>query len=177
MVGCLDSEPRLALSQTGGYTTFFRPLGESAAPGGRGVRAVPRLCILYRDICIITEENHFSNIYSLRHLTAYGCLRTFAELQKKKKNYQLHVQPSVCLTAGKNSASIAMILCKLIFELFFLKICHENSISIKISQELTITSHEDTSYIFDHISLSSSNNEKCFRQNLYRKSKHTFCVQ
>jgi len=32
-------------------------------------------------------------------------------------------------------------------------------------------------YIFYHISLSSSQNEKCFRQKLYRKSKHTFCVQ
>jgi len=32
-------------------------------------------------------------------------------------------------------------------------------------------------YIFDHISLSSSENEKCFRQKLERKSKHTFCVQ
>jgi len=32
-------------------------------------------------------------------------------------------------------------------------------------------------YIFDYISLSSSWNEKCFRQNVSRKSKHTFCVQ
>ena len=30
---------------------------------------------------------------------------------------------------------------------------------------------------FYRISLISSQNEKCFRQNLYRKSKHTFCVQ
>jgi len=86
----------MALSQTGGYATFFGRLGEAAAPGGRGVRAVPRLCILYRDICIITEENHFSNIYSLRHLTAYGCLRTFAELQKKKELSAS--RPTVCLS-------------------------------------------------------------------------------
>jgi hypothetical protein len=32
-------------------------------------------------------------------------------------------------------------------------------------------------YIFDHISLTSSQHEKCFRQNLYRKSQHTFDVQ
>jgi hypothetical protein len=32
-------------------------------------------------------------------------------------------------------------------------------------------------YIFYHISLNSSQNQKCFRQMLYRKSKHTFCVQ
>ena len=31
-------------------------------------------------------------------------------------------------------------------------------------------------YSFDHISLSSSQNEKCCRQTLNRKSKHTFCV-
>ena len=31
--------------------------------------------------------------------------------------------------------------------------------------------------MFDHMSLSSSLNEKCFRQTLYRKSKHTFHVQ
>jgi len=29
---------------------------------------------------------------------------------------------------------------------------------------------------FYHISLNSSWNEKCFKQNLWRKSKHTFCV-
>ena len=32
-------------------------------------------------------------------------------------------------------------------------------------------------HICDHISLSSSYSEKCFRQMLWRKSKHTFCVQ
>jgi hypothetical protein len=34
-----------------------------------------------------------------------------------------------------------------------------------------------TIYIFYHISLSSSWNEKCSRQKLHRKSKHIFCVQ
>jgi len=29
-----------------------------------------------------------------------------------------------------------------------------------------------TCYIYDNISLNSSCNEKCFRQTLYRKSKH-----
>ena len=32
-------------------------------------------------------------------------------------------------------------------------------------------------YSFDHISLDSSENEKCFRKKLQRESKHTFCVQ
>ena len=32
-------------------------------------------------------------------------------------------------------------------------------------------------YICDHNSLSSAWNEKCFRQKLCRKSKHTFCAQ
>jgi len=33
LVGCLGSEPRLALSQTAGLQ-LFRRLGEAAAPGG-----------------------------------------------------------------------------------------------------------------------------------------------
>jgi len=32
-------------------------------------------------------------------------------------------------------------------------------------------------HIYDYNSLNSSLNEKCWRQNLYRKSKHTFYVQ
>jgi hypothetical protein len=48
-------------AQTGSVAkaTFVRRLCEAAAPGeGRGVRAVPRLCILYPGICLTTEENH-----------------------------------------------------------------------------------------------------------------------
>ena len=33
-----------------------------------------------------------------------------------------------------------------------------------------------TCYIYDNISLNSSCNEKCFRQTLYRKSKHILCL-
>jgi hypothetical protein len=32
-------------------------------------------------------------------------------------------------------------------------------------------------YIYDNISLSSSYNENCFRQNLYKKSKYSFYIQ
>jgi len=31
--------------------------------------------------------------------------------------------------------------------------------------------------IYDHVSLNSFENEKCFGQNLRRKSKHAFCVR
>jgi len=42
---------------------------------------------------------------------------------------------------------------------------------------ITGTSHEDRyDFFFNNISLSSAQNEKCSRQKLYRKSKHTFCV-
>ena len=54
MVGCLGSEPKRAVAKT----TFCRRLGEAAAPGGGGMRAVPRLCIAYPGICLTTEENH-----------------------------------------------------------------------------------------------------------------------
>jgi len=32
-------------------------------------------------------------------------------------------------------------------------------------------------HVYDNISLSSSKNDKCFTKKLYRKSKHTFCLQ
>jgi len=32
-------------------------------------------------------------------------------------------------------------------------------------------------YIYDNISVNSSQNEKCFRQKLYGKSEHTFYFQ
>jgi len=41
---------------------------------------------------------------------------------------------------------------------------------------ITGTLHEDQ-YTFLNISLTSSYNDKCFRQKLCRKSKHTFYVQ
>jgi hypothetical protein len=50
LVGCLGSEPSLAQSQTEGVRLFLRRLGEAAAPGGGGVRAVPRLCFVYPGI-------------------------------------------------------------------------------------------------------------------------------
>jgi len=37
---------------------FFQALRWSRGAWGRGVRAVPRLCILYPGICLTTEENH-----------------------------------------------------------------------------------------------------------------------
>jgi len=40
------------------YAMLVRRLGEAAAPWGRGVRAVPRLCIEYPGIRLTTEENH-----------------------------------------------------------------------------------------------------------------------
>jgi len=40
----------------GSYATFVRRSGEAAAPGGRVVRAVPLLCIVYPGICLTTEE-------------------------------------------------------------------------------------------------------------------------
>jgi len=41
---------------------------------------------------------------------------------------------------------------------------------------ITFTLHEDL-HMYDNVSLNSSQNEKCFRQKMYRKSKHPFYVQ
>ena len=52
------------------------------------------------------------------------------------------------------------------------EICRENSSSIKIRQENEYFAWRPA-YIYDKISVNSSKNEIRFRQNLYRKSKHT----
>ena len=58
----------------------------------------------------------------------------------------------------------------LIFE-YFRK--HAEKIKVSLKSDFTWR----PIYIFDHISISASHNEKGFRQSLYRKWKHTFCVQ
>jgi len=40
------------------FATFFQALSWSRRAWGRGVRAVPRLCVLHPGICLTTEENH-----------------------------------------------------------------------------------------------------------------------
>jgi hypothetical protein len=56
------------------------------------------------------------------------------------------------------------------------KICPENSSVIKILTRIIDTLHENH-YTFMIILLNSSSNEKYFREQLLRKSKHTFYVQ
>jgi len=41
-----------------GVWDFFQALRRSRRAPGGGVRAVPRLCIVYPGICLKTEENH-----------------------------------------------------------------------------------------------------------------------
>ena len=55
LVGCLVSEPILDRSQA---RLFCRRLDEAAGPGEGGMRAVPRICIVYPGICLTTEDNH-----------------------------------------------------------------------------------------------------------------------
>ena len=64
-------------------------------------------------------------------------------------------------------------------EIWYLNIVQKSSKEIQVS----LKSDKNNAcflwnliYIFDHILLSSSKNEKCFRQKLYRKSKHTFYI-
>ena len=73
LVGCLGSEPRLALSQNWGYAPFFQELRRSrrAWGVGVGVRTVPQLCIVYPGICLTTEkitENPHCEDYSALHI-------------------------------------------------------------------------------------------------------------
>jgi len=54
LVGCLGSEPRLAQSQKRLLSGALVKLPRL----GRGVRAAPRLFMVYPDIWLTTEENH-----------------------------------------------------------------------------------------------------------------------
>jgi hypothetical protein len=83
----------------------------------------------------------------------------------------------VCTSAWTNSAPTGRMFMK-----FDIWVHFENLLrKFKFQQNLTRITGRHFAWrpldIFDHISQSSSLNEKCFRQNLYRKSKHTFCVQ
>ena len=57
------------------------------------------------------------------------------------------------------------------------KICRKVQVSLKSGKNKGHFTVRPIYIFFYHISLSSSYNEKCFTQKLYRKSKHTFCVQ
>jgi len=57
LVGRMASEPRLALSRTGGMRRLSGAYVTSQRLG-EGVGAVPRLCIEYPGICLKTAENH-----------------------------------------------------------------------------------------------------------------------
>ena len=127
----------------------------------------------------------------------YGIFVSFFNRVSKisKSDYQLrHICPSFCLSPQNNWATTGRIFMTYLSTKFKF---HWNLTTITIIKITTITiittiiiiiitittitgtSHEADRYmcISDHISLSSSYNEKCFRQKLYRKSKHTFCVQ
>jgi hypothetical protein len=81
----------------------------------------------------------------------------------------------VCMSAWNNSAPTEQFSWNLIFE-DFSKICGENLSFIKSAKNNRFFTWRPM-YIYETISLSSSQNEKCFGQKLYKKSKHTFCVQ
>jgi hypothetical protein len=93
-----------------------------------------------------------------------------------KSDYQLpHVYLSVCPSAWNNSAPNGYTLTK--FDLnIFRKSVHRVQVSLKTDNNNRYFTCSRPIYIYHHISLSSSYNEKCFRQNLQRKSKHTCYV-
>lgn len=91
----------------------------------------------------------------------------FTKLRKAKINFVL---------SWNNSVPPGQILMKFEIDRFFENLSrrlmfHYNRTSIKGIL------HEKQCNFFYHILLISSYNEKCFRQKLHRKLKHTFCIQ
>ena len=64
---------------------------------------------------------------------------------------------------------------EILYDIFFGKSVEKIQVSLKSDKNNGYFTWRPW-YMFDHISFSSSWNEKCFRQKLYRKSKHTFYV-
>jgi hypothetical protein len=98
-------------------------------------------------------------------------LGPFAEVRKATITFIMSVHPS----AWNNSAPTERTF-KFDTSVFFENLSRKLKFSLKCDQ---INGHLTwrSVYICDHISFSSSQNDKCFRQKLYRKSKHAFCVQ
>jgi len=79
------------------------------------------------------------------------------------------VRPSPVCQHGKTQLPLDGLSFNFMFEQFS-KTCQENSNFVRIWQDQRVF-YMKTNIIFDNISLSPSQNEKCFRQ-MYRKSKH-----
>ena len=83
-------------------------------------------------------------------------LGAFAKVWKRTVSFVMSVCPC---------GPVVMKFWYLVFE-DFSKIFEENSVWLK--------SDKNNKYVFDNIVLNSSQNEKCFRHKLQRKSKHVF---
>ena len=84
---------------------------------------------------------------------------------------RLSVRPS----AWNKSAPTGRIFKEILYLKIFLKYVEKIAVWLKSDDNNRYFTRRPI-YIFNHISLISSYNEKCFRQKLQRKSKHTFCV-
>ena len=96
------------------------------------------------------------------------CLGAFAKLRKAASSFVI----SVCSSVYPHGTTLAPT-----GRIFVKCFC----ISLKFIEKIKFSLKSDKNngyftrrliYIYDHISLTSSQNEKCFRQNLQRKSKH-----
>ena len=132
---------------------------------------------------ICTPLTHFSRNYLqlLEHICIYHWiyriglymfLGAFAKLRKVTTSFIMSVRPS----AWNNSSLTGRIFMKFDISGFFENLSRKIQASLKSNNNNRYFTWRPI-YIFDHISLSSYYNEKCFTQKLYRKSKHTFCVQ
>ena len=90
-------------------------------------------------------------------MKACSFLRAFAKLQKATIIFVMSVCPhgSPRLTFDRLSLNLRVF--------FFQEICRENSSFVNSGQEQRVI-YMKTHKIFDHISLCSSQNEKCFRK-------------
>ena len=131
--------------------------------------------LVYCGSCWFSHSKYYSYINFLLHETWFlDLLRWFLGAFAKLRKVIISVM-SVCLSAWNNSAPTGRIFMKFGIWGFFRKTVQNIHVSLKYYKNNGYFTWRPI-YIFGRISLISSYNDKCFRQNLYRKSKHPFYV-
>jgi len=130
--------------------------------------------VSWRNKQSVPRSKHIVSVVKTSQLMLY---REIIVFRRVRKNCEKRLLASLCLSVHMEQLGFHWTDSREIWYVFF-----ENlSIKFIFHENLTVllaTSHADRHmHIYSNIWLNYSQNEKCFTQKLYRKSKHTFCVQ
>lgn len=123
---------------------------------------------------LLDEATKTNSVLCIYKSLSYSLFRRVHKISKS--NYKLHhANPSFHLSVrphGKTWFPLERFSCNLMVD-YYSKFCHMDSRFFTIWQEWRVL-YIKTRVLYDYVSLNSSQNNTCFRQNLERKSKRTF---